>query len=78
MSSPASKGRIPSTLRSFLDTEASSGLILMAVAALALCYCKLAARRNLLPCPPCLLRTLEPSALDQRRAYGSVLPDGGA
>ncbi|UVC08247.1 Na+/H+ antiporter NhaA [Rhizobium sp. TH2] len=36
MSSPASKGRIPSTLRSFLDNEASSGLILMAVAALAL------------------------------------------
>lgn len=36
MSSTASKGRIQSTLRHFLDNEASGGIILMAVAVLAI------------------------------------------
>lgn len=36
MSSTVSKGRIQSTLRQFLDAEASGGLVLMAVATLAI------------------------------------------
>ncbi|RAL96296.1 Na+/H+ antiporter NhaA, partial [Agrobacterium sp. MS2] len=36
MSSTMSKGRIQSTLRHFLDNEASGGVILMFVAALAI------------------------------------------
>lgn len=36
MSSTFSQGRIQSTLRQFLDNEASGGIILMAVAALAI------------------------------------------
>ncbi|PZU19406.1 MAG: Na(+)/H(+) antiporter NhaA, partial [Shinella sp.] len=36
MSSTISKGRIQSTLRHFLDNEASGGIILMLVAALAI------------------------------------------
>lgn len=36
MSSPVPKGRIQSTLRQFLDAEASGGIVLMAVAVLAI------------------------------------------
>lgn len=36
MSSTQSKGRIQSTLRQFLDNEASGGIVLMFVAALAI------------------------------------------
>ena len=64
MSSPIPAGRIRSTLRHFLDNEASGGLVLMAVALAAIVTAN-SPCRGLLSSSARLYRAAQPTALDK-------------
>ena len=74
MSSTVPKGRINSTLRNFLDNEASGGLVLMAVASVAILVANSPLAESYVHLLHVYIGPLSLQALGQRRVDGGVFP----